>query len=49
MVTIAGLNHMLQHAQTGSPLEYAQIEETVAEEVLDLVERWLGQAADLPR
>lgn len=49
VVTIAGLNHMLQHAQTGSPLEYAQIEETVAEEVLELVERWLGQAADLPR
>jgi hypothetical protein len=39
---------MLQHATTGSPLEYAQIEETVADEVLELVGKWLGQVRDLP-
>jgi len=37
-----GLNHMLQHATTGSPLEYAQIEETVAPEVLEIVGRELA-------
>ena len=36
-----GLNHMLQHAQTGSPVEYTRIEETVAPEVLEMVGDWL--------
>jgi pimeloyl-ACP methyl ester carboxylesterase len=39
---LPGLNHMLQHATTGSPLEYAQIEETVAPEVLEIVGRELA-------
>jgi fermentation-respiration switch protein FrsA (DUF1100 family) len=39
---LPGLNHMLQHAASGSPLEYAQIEETVAPEALELVAKWLG-------
>ena len=39
---LPGLNHMLQHATTGSPLEYAQIEETVAPEVLEMVGRELA-------
>jgi uncharacterized protein len=38
---LPGLNHMLQHARSGSPLEYAQIEETVAPEVLAMVGQWL--------
>jgi pimeloyl-ACP methyl ester carboxylesterase len=38
-----GLNHMLQHATTGSPVEYTQIEETVAPEVLDLVGGWFSK------
>jgi pimeloyl-ACP methyl ester carboxylesterase len=41
VVVIPGVNHMLQHARTGSPLEYSQIEETVAEDVLELVGQWL--------
>ena len=51
VVTIDGMNHMLQHAQTGSPLEYAQIEETVAEEVLEMAgngRKWLGQVGTCP-
>lgn len=33
------LNHLFQHALTGSPTEYGQIEETISEEVLaDMVE-----------
>jgi uncharacterized protein len=35
------LNHMLQRAKTGSPVEYTQIEETVSAEVQELVVRWL--------
>lgn len=32
-----GLNHLLQHAETGEISEYANIEETIAPEVLDLI------------
>lgn len=31
------LNHLLQHAQTGEPSEYAQIRETISQEVLDAI------------
>lgn len=30
-----GLNHLMQHAETGAPEEYARIEETFAPEVMD--------------
>jgi pimeloyl-ACP methyl ester carboxylesterase len=42
VVTIPGLNHLLQNAATGSPLEYAQIEETVAPQALEVVGGWLA-------
>jgi hypothetical protein len=32
---------MFQHAHTGSPLEYREIEETVAPEVLEMVAEFL--------
>lgn len=38
---LPGLNHLFQHATTGSPAEYARIEETVATEVLDKVSGWI--------
>ncbi len=38
---LPGLNHLFQHAKTGSPGEYAEIEETLAPEVLDLITRWI--------
>jgi pimeloyl-ACP methyl ester carboxylesterase len=38
---LPGLNHLFQHARTGSPLEYKEIEETVAPEVLRLVAEFL--------
>jgi pimeloyl-ACP methyl ester carboxylesterase len=41
VLIIDGLNHMLQKAETGSPLEYTRIEETVSEEVLQAVLAWL--------
>ncbi len=38
---LPGLNHLFQHATTGSVLEYGRIEETVAPEVLELVAQWI--------
>ena len=43
VVTLPGLNHLMQPADTGSPAEYAGIETTVAPEVLDLVTGWLQE------
>ena len=38
---LAGLNHLFQHAPTGSPTEYGGIQETVAPEALTLVSDWI--------
>lgn len=43
VLTLPGLNHLMQPADTGSPTEYADIQTTVAPEVLDLVTRWLQE------
>jgi pimeloyl-ACP methyl ester carboxylesterase len=43
-VTIAkrpGLNHLFQHAKTGSPSEYATIEETFDPETLAMIADWI--------
>ncbi len=37
----ADMNHLFQTAGTGSPAEYALIEETMAPEVLDLIGSWI--------
>ncbi len=37
----AGLNHLFQHSATGSPSEYADIEETFSPEVLDYLAQWI--------
>ena len=37
------MNHLFQTAGTGSPVEYAQIEETMAPEVLDLIGSWIAE------
>ena len=36
-----GLNHLFQHATTGSPTEYAGIEETFAPEALSTINDWI--------
>ena len=41
VMEIPGLNHLFQHATTGSPAEYATIEETFSKEVLMIIERWI--------
>jgi len=38
---LAGLNHLFQTAETGSPTEYADIEETFSPRALDLVSAWI--------
>ncbi|HEX8530491.1 MAG TPA: alpha/beta fold hydrolase [Cytophagales bacterium] len=39
---LPGLNHLFQTAQTGSPAEYAQIEETIAPAALQPVGDWIA-------
>jgi hypothetical protein len=38
---LPGLNHLFQHCKTGSPDEYADIEETFSPKVLDLMVSWI--------
>jgi fermentation-respiration switch protein FrsA (DUF1100 family) len=38
---LPGLNHLFQTAKTGSPAEYAQIEETISPVVLDKIVTWI--------
>jgi fermentation-respiration switch protein FrsA (DUF1100 family) len=40
---LPGLNHLFQHAGTGSPSEYGLIPETMAPEVLTLIGDWIGK------
>jgi pimeloyl-ACP methyl ester carboxylesterase len=38
---LPGLNHMFQRAETGSPMEYYEIEETINPAALDAVSGWI--------
>ena len=38
---LPALNHLFQHAQSGSPAEYGTIEETFAPEALQAVADWV--------
>jgi fermentation-respiration switch protein FrsA (DUF1100 family) len=38
---LPGLNHLFQTARTGSPGEYADIEETFSPTALDLITEWI--------
>jgi pimeloyl-ACP methyl ester carboxylesterase len=40
-VALPGLNHLFQHAETGAPGEYLNIEETFSPEVLTLMTSWI--------
>jgi len=44
--SLPGLNHLFQHAATGSPSEYARIEETFAPEALELITAWISERAN---
>jgi dienelactone hydrolase len=43
IIEMPGLNHLFQHATTGSPAEYGGIEETLAPEFLQTVSDWIGK------
>ena len=45
VVVLAGLNHLFQHATTGAPGEYGQIEETMSPEALTAVSAWILRTA----
>ena len=45
VVELPGLNHFFQHAGTGSPKEFATIEETTAPEALTALTDWLARHA----
>ena len=47
-VTRPGLNHLYQHAETGSIEEYGAIEETFDPATLELVAKWLVERARKP-
>jgi len=38
---LPGLNHLFQTAKTGSPAEYAQIEETMSPVTLEKISSWI--------
>lgn len=38
---LPGLNYLFQTAKTGSPNEYAQIEETISPAALDKIAGWI--------
>lgn len=40
---LPGLNHLFQHATTGNPMEYRQIEETMSPEVLEIISSWIAE------
>lgn len=40
---LPGLNHLFQHAVTGSPREFADIEETLSPEVPVIISNWIGR------
>lgn len=37
-----GLNHLFQHCETGSSVEYATIEETISPDVLAIITQWIN-------
>jgi uncharacterized protein len=47
LIELPDLNHFLQRARTGAVSEYADIEETLAPEVVETVCDWVAQAAGL--
>ena len=40
---LPGLNHLFQKAETGAPLEYSKIEETLNPEALNVIGDWLAE------
>jgi len=43
VMELPGLNHLFQTAKTGSPSEYASIEETMSPKALDIITTWVSK------
>lgn len=43
IILVPKVNHLMQTAVTGSPLEYAKIEETFSPKVLKLIKEWISE------
>ena len=41
VIELEGLNHLFQHATTGLPSEYSEIDESFAPEVLQIISDWI--------
>jgi hypothetical protein len=41
VIEFEGLNHLFQKCETGLPMEYAKIEETINPEVLTAISNWI--------
>ena len=41
MESVDGVNHLFQHCRTGAVTEYAEIEETISPEVLEIIIKWI--------
>lgn len=41
VIEVDGLNHLMQHCKTGKVAEYAEIEETMAQEVIDAIAEFI--------
>ena len=39
---LAGLNHLFQECKTGSPNEYAGIEQAISPSALEVISQWIG-------
>lgn len=49
LMALEGLNHLFQHCETGSTVEYASIEETISPEVLNIISQWIKTLPDSAR
>jgi uncharacterized protein len=49
IIELPGLNHLFQTCKTGSVAEYAQIEETISPNVLELITSWILEHATQTR
>jgi hypothetical protein len=49
VVRLPGLNHLFQACKTGTPAEYAQIEETMSPVALDTIGTWIRKKTGLEK
>lgn len=43
IIELEGLNHLFQECETGSPMEYTQIQQTISPNAMDEILKWINQ------